>query len=281
MLPEKLEELLADWRAIEPQQVALADLRRADKYQPRNVRLAPYRDRARLDSASERHIADLALKLTDGRELEPLLVARIGGSLYLIDGHHRMNAYRSEGRQSVPVRVREATEAEALLVSKVVNCDGVKLPMHPEQHREAAWQYLALLTNRGRSELPAGASLRSIGRAFGVGKDTIGSMLRKLPAVSASDYGPDAVDPGTGWPQWKHCKGNTWRDVFADVPEDVRERHKDERRAAKLAQIIDKDGLDAFLRSMRLLEREAISERESISDAADRLAAAFGEVADY
>lgn len=272
---QKLEAMLAEWRALEPQEVSLGRLREAEAYQPRNVRLAPFRDRGRLESASEAHIADLAAKLASGHDLEPLLVARIGGELFLIDGHHRLRAYRREGRRSVPVRIRESTEAEALLASKAVNCDGVKLPMHAEQKREAAWQYLALQTSRGRYRLPDGESLRRIAATFGAGKSTLSRMLQRMPTVALGDYPADACDPGTGWPQWKHVKGNAWRDVAAEVPEDVRERHRDERRAAQLGKIIDRDGMEAFLRSLRLLEAEAITE------AADRLAEASGEAADY
>lgn len=276
MALEKLDELLAEWRAIEPQRVTLGRIKQAEAYQPRNNRLAPYKVRGRLEDASEAHVADLASKLGDGRDLDPLLVARIDDTLYLIDGHHRMKAYRRAGRHSVPVRIRDSTVADALMASKAANCDGVKLPMHAEQRREAAWQYLAMLAMQGRRELPAGESQRGVGRTFGVGKDTIGAMLRKLPKVNPSDYPADACDPGTDWPQWKHVKGNAWRDAFADVPEDVRERHKDERRAAKLGKLIESDGIDAFLRSLHLLEVEAISA------AADRLADAVGrEVDDY
>jgi len=271
---ERLESLLAEWRAIEPQQATLGHIEQAEAYQPRNNRLAPYKDRGRLEDASEAHVADLASKLGDGRDLDPLLVARIDGTLYLIDGHHRMKAYRRAGRQSVPVRIRDSTLADALTASKAVNCDGVKLPMHAEQRREAAWQYLAMLTMQGRRDLPEGESQRGIGRTFGVGKDTIGAMLRKLPKVNPGDYSADACDPGTDWPQWRIVKGNAWRDAFADVPEDLRERHKDERRAAKLARLIDSDGLDAFLRSLRLLEVEAVT------TAADRLAEAGGSEGD-
>ncbi len=272
---QKLEALLSEWRALEPQEVALGQLREAEGFQPRNVRLAPFKDRGRLESASEAHIDDLAAKLADGRDLEPLLVARIDGALFLIDGHHRLRAYRRERRRSVPARIRESTQAEALLASKAVNCDGVKLPMHAEQKREAAWQYLAMQTARGRLELPGGDSLRGIARTFGVSKSTLSRMAQRLPSVTLGDYSADACDPGTGWPQWKHVKGNAWRDAAAEVPEDVRERHRDERRAAQLGKIIDRDGLEPFLRSLRLLEVEGIAE------AADRLAEAHGEAADY
>jgi hypothetical protein len=217
----------------------------------------------------------MAAKLGDGRDLDPLLVARIDGALFLIDGHHRMKAYRRAGRLSAPARISETSELDALMASKAVNCDGVKLPMHPEQQREAAWQYLAMQTKRGRRELPAGESLRSVGRLFGVGHDTIARMARRLPEVSPSDFTTDACDPGTGWPQWRHVKGNACRERFADVPNDAVESQRDERRAATLGKLIERDGLDAFLRSLRLLEVEAIDA------AADRLAEASPSDADY
>lgn len=275
MALEKLESLLAEWRTIEPQQTTIGRIREVEAFQPRNTRLAPFRDRGRLESASEQHVADLASKLCDGRDLDPLLVANIRGTLYLIDGHHRLRAYRRERRRSVPVRIRDSTKAEAIMASKAVNCDGVKLPMHPEQQREAAWQYLAMRTDQGRRTLPEGESLRSIGRTFGTSKDTVAAMLRKLPKVNPGDYSEDARDPGTGWPQWKHVKGNAWRDAAAEVPADIRERHRDERRATQLAKLIERDGLDAFLRALRLLEVEAIT------TAADRLAEASTGCGDY
>lgn len=271
MALQKLEALLSAWRTTAPQEVPLGRLKEAEAYQPRNVRLAPYRDRGRLESASEAHIEDLAAKLADGHDLEPLLVARIGGELFLIDGHHRLRAYRRERRRSVPVRIRESSEAEALLASKAANCDGVKLPMHAEQKREAAWQYLALRTGRGRNGLPEGESLRDIARTFGAGKSTVARMARRLPTVAAGDFPPEACDPGTDWPQWKHVKGNAPRDAFADAPESA----KDAQRATKLAAMIERDGIDAFLRSLRLLEAEAIAE------AADRLAEAHDVADDY
>lgn len=272
---ERLDVLLARWRSLEPQAVPLGRLKLHPKFQPRDTRLAPFRDRGRLENESERHVDDLASKLEDGHDLEPLLAARIDGKLWLIDGHHRLKAYRRRQRSSVPARIMDTTQDTALIASKAVNCDGVKLPMHVEQKREAAWQYLAMRTDRGRRGLPEGESLRTLWRTFGVGKDTISRMHRQfMPRVNPDDYNADACDPGTGWPQWKHVKGNAWRDAFNDTDEDARERHKDERRAAKLAAMIQRDGLDAFLRSVRLLAVEAASL------AAEQLEAAHGTTAD-
>jgi len=256
---ERLEALLAEWRATPPLQVSLGSIRQADAYQPRNLRLAPYKHRGRLEEASAEHVADLAAKLGDGRDLDPLLVARIDGALYLIDGHHRTKAYRRVSRSSAPARIRDCTESEALMASKAVNCDGVKLPMHVEQRREAAWQYLAMLTAKGCRTVPEGASLRAVARIFGTSKDTVARMVKKLAQVNPRDYSPEACDPGTGWPQWKHVKGNTFRDAFLDQPADARLAHRAEKLATKLGREIERYGLDAFLLSLRLIGDEAVA----------------------
>ena len=273
MTMENPEVLLAHWRGIESQQVPCSRIKLDAMFQPRNVRLVPFRDRSRLEEQGRAHVEDLAGKLEGGSQLEPVLVARIDGRLCLIDGHHRLQAYRRYGRDTIPARIRDSTRQEALVASKAANCDGVKLPMHAEQQREAAWQYLAIVTRQGRRELPEGLSTRCIARMFGTKKDTVWRMQRRLAEVDPAGWSADALDPGTGWPQWRHVKGNAFRDA---VPVELREQVQDERRAATLAKMIDRDGLEPFLRSLRLLGREAVAAE------ADRLAEAMaGEDDDY
>ena len=91
---------------------------------------------------------------------------------------------------------------------------------------------------------------------FGTKKDTVWRMQRRLAEVDPAGWSADALDPGTGWPQWRHVKGNAFRDA---VPVELREQVQDERRAATLAKMIDRDGLEAFLRSLRLLGREGVA----------------------
>lgn len=268
---EKMETLLATWRAIEPQPVALGSIKEDPAYQPRIESLPSYRDRGRQEKARDEHVAYLTTKLDESTDLDPVLVARVDGRHLLIDGHHRIKAYRRAGRRTIPARIKEATHGQAVIASKGVNCDGLKLPMHPEQRREAAWQYLAHQTRQGRRKLPKGESLRGIGRLFDVGRTTLGRMEQKLATVNPSGYSAEACDPGTGWPQWRHVRGNATRDAFSDLPADQREAWRDEKRAKQLGKIIDRDGLDAFLRSLRLLEID------EVNAAAEALAEAAGE----
>jgi ParB-like chromosome segregation protein Spo0J len=273
---ENLESLLAHWRLQEPQRVSLGSLRTDPAFQPRDVTLAPFRDRGRLEAESARHVEQLTRALSGAGELEPLLAARIGGKLIVVDGHHRLAAHRRSGRSHVLARVLETTTESALFVSKLANCGGAKLLMHAEQQRECAWQYLARVTMRGRLPLAPGQSTRTLAALFGTSHDTISKMVQKLPKVDLGDYQTEAHDPGTAWPRWKYVKGNAWRDAFAEVSADARERHRDERRAGKLAALIDRDGMDAVLRSLRLLNQEALIE------AAEKLAESSGDpTADY
>lgn len=267
---EKLEELLRRWRAIEPQQVSVRKTKVDPIFQPRETRLAPYRDRGRLEADSLRHVEDLAAKLDDGVDLEPILVGHLNGAQWLIDGHHRLQAYRRQQRSHIPARVLEVSWNEAIAASKAANCDGVKLPMHLEQKREAAWQYLAITTGQGRQALPEGLSLRSIGRTFGVGRSTLSRMHQRLPGINREEFLPAACDPGTDWPQWKHVKGNAIRDRFGEVTDDMQVT----QLAAKLATLLAKNGTEVFLKAFSALESEALSE------AAERLAEATNDGAE-
>jgi hypothetical protein len=260
-------EVLRRWRETETQDVPLGRLKIDRAFQPRDVRIVPFADRARAERETERHIARLADALSGG-DLEPLLAARIDGALYVIDGHHRLKAHRRAGKRTTPARILETDAATAGMVSKLVNCDGAKLPMHAEQARECAWQWMAHDSAQGTR--PLSLSDRQVARTFGTTKDTIGNMRRALPTVNPGDFTHEACDPGTGWPLWKYVKGNAMRDRFACVPEDERQRVQDERLAAKLAAMLDKSGRNAFLRAVALLKDEAVA--EALAELADAVA---------
>ncbi|MGN6237883.1 DNA-binding protein [Dyella sp.] len=233
-----------NWQALPITMVPLAGIETDEALQPRTRDVVAARDRHRLDEASELHIARMRddLAAFPSKEAEPLLVAEVGGRQLLVDGHHRKEAYRQARRSVAPVRLLRLSMDEAVLVSKLVNCEGVKLPLHPEQAKEAAWQYLAHITERGRRPLPPGQSRRGIAGTFGVSKSTVCRMIEMLPKVKLGDFGEEALDPGTGWPRWRQCRGNAWRDVLDDVSQDDRDRVKASRLAEKMAAMLDKAG---------------------------------------
>lgn len=235
---EKIQRTLAKWRELPPVPLPLASIETDPALQPRTEDAVGPKDRAKLRRGSDEHVARLRALVEDRRsDTEPVLVAKCGERLLLVDGHHRLEAYRRAGRETIPARVHVTTRPSAVTVSKLVNCDGVKLPMHPDQHRDALWQYLAEVTRRGRLPLPSGVSLRSLAAAFGVANTTAQRMANKVPQIDARDYGPEACDPGTGWPRWRHVRGNAWRETLADVPPDKRRQAQAERLAEKVAKL--------------------------------------------
>lgn len=271
---ERLETLLRALREQPPQEVNTAELRTHSKYQPRNLAMVGLRDRSRLEKASDEHIGRLRAHLaaTRGQHLEPLLVAEVENLKFVIDGHHRLEAYRLVKRAQVQARILQLSERDAVMLAKLVNLDGTKLPLHAEQAREAAWQYLALVTARGNLPLPAGASCRNVAARFGLrnGHDTVNRMARRLPDVNLEEYSEAACDPGTGWPRWSAVKGNAFRDAYEDTPLDMREQQRAEKLASGFLGKLDRESPNVRRRVAEVIRRDAAqAQEEALADAVD------------
>lgn len=197
----KLERL----RNTPPQAWPLASVHEGEAYQPRAVRLVPYLKRRSVELRSEEHKAHmrLALEASAAVELEPILCGEVAGKVYVIDGHHRLAAYRLAKRAKVPARVLPMDHAEAVLLSKLVNCTERALEMHTGQRTDSAWQALAIYTKRGADTLRKPHTIRSVAAQHGVGHNTIHRMLARMPHVHPSEFDEHDLDPGTGWPRWQ------------------------------------------------------------------------------
>lgn len=269
MAPDALLGLL---RAAEPEAVAATSLQTHESLQPREMRMVPFRDKGRVETRSEEHIGNmrLALEAGQGIELEPLLVADVDGARYVVDGHHRLLAYHRAQREAVPCRVQPMTMPQAVLLSKLVNCSDRALEMHAEQRRDAAWQYLAVVTVRGALDLPPGESLRTVAGLFGIGKDTVRSMLRQLPKIRPAEWNPEAHDPGTGFPRWRYVREGKggWQDMKAAVDKEQMAQHNAEKLAKRLAALMDKAEPEVVRRALEMLQIEAAYERSNPDSAA-------------
>ena len=188
-----------------------------------------------------------------------IFVGGENGVLYVVDGHHRLRAYRLSKRETIPARVLPMKHLTAVLVSKLVNCAGRALEMHKEQRYDAAWQWLAAVTHRGAKELPAGESFRSVAGRFGFGKDTVRKMLRKLPKVNPKEWTDDAHDPGTGFPRWRYVNehGAGWQDMQTEMTVEQLTQHEAERLAKKIGALLDKATPEAMTRALEMLANEA------------------------
>lgn len=239
----------------------LSVLKTDDALQPREARMVPFRDQTRVEKRSEEHVGTmrLALEAAHSIELEPVLVADVAGVLYVVDGHHRLKAYRRAQRETIPARVMPLTKLEAVMVSKLVNCAERALEMHSQQKLDAAWQYLAAVTHRGAAGLPEGESCRSVVGRFGIGIGTVHRMLRKLPEVSPKDWRTEALDTGTGFPRWRYVReaGSGWQDMKEKMDVEQITQHNAEKLAKKMGALMDKATPEEVRRAVQMLGIEA------------------------
>lgn len=91
-----------------------------------------------------RHVKTLRNALKNGGKLAPVLIFWVAGEAYLLDGHHRLEAYRLERKTaSVPVTTFAGTLAQALVRSTRANSLD-KLPMSHSQKMDRAWMLVRL-----------------------------------------------------------------------------------------------------------------------------------------
>lgn len=214
-----IQQALERLKAAEVKMVPLSSLKTDNALQPRAACVVPYADKARVEERSEDHTGMmlLVLRASTEEQLDPVLLAEIDGGLFVVDGHHRLSAYQRAKRETIPARVMPMERRMAVMVSKLVNGKGRALEMHKEQRAEAAWQYLAEVTRRGALGMPAGESLRSVAKTFGIATHvTVSNMLRRLPTVNPVEWNTEAFDPGTGFPLWRYVRGPRnphWKDM--------------------------------------------------------------------
>lgn len=250
-----LSPLPRAWSAQSPVLTPVSALKVDPAFQPRSEAPLAYRDRGRWAETSAAHVSLLRSRLAAGSttELDPILVARLPEGLYVVDGHHRLRAYRLAGRDHIPSRLLDVTREGAVMVSKLVNFGSEKLPMLRQQAAEACWQYLALVTVRGRLRPP---STRAMAAQFGISHQTVATMCRRLPDVDPAEYAAAACDPGTGWPLWKHARGNSFR-VEESLSPDKLLLHRGEKLAKRLAALLDKSEPRVVSVAVRLLVADA------------------------
>ncbi|WP_369930051.1 DNA-binding protein [Xanthomonas sp. NCPPB 2632] len=257
--------------------VAVGSLKTDEILQPREGRMVPYREQGTVAARSDAHVGTMRLALEAGAavELEPLLAAEVGNELLIVDGHHRLKAYSLARRAMVPVRTAKMSLHAAVILSKLANTDARAMEMHPQQRLDAAWQYLAHITERGRLRLPPGESLRAVSGRFGIGRGTVARMVEKLPSVSPSAFAPAANDLGTGFPRWRYVRehGAGWLEMEHKMTAGAIATRDAERLARKLGKLISDVRPDVLTAALRLLSAETALKNDR--DTAELMAAAM------
>ncbi|MDP3192615.1 ParB N-terminal domain-containing protein [Rhodoferax sp.] len=119
----------------------------------RRIKLWPevFQQRRPAKFASDAHIRTLASKAKASTHgvLDPLTVWWDGKTWACIDGHHRMEAYRTTGVSDIPVAVFEGSIEEALTLSAKANTRD-KLQMSRGEKSNAAW-HLVVVTKLSKA----------------------------------------------------------------------------------------------------------------------------------
>ena len=174
----------------------------------------------------ERHVDDLAGVLKCGNALDPLTLWRDPTSqrLVVVDGHHRVAAYKQAGWQKkVPVVVYSCSLEEARLLALQEN-GKTRLPLTNEERMDAAWSLVCL-------DCPS-YSKRTIVEHTGVSDGTVAKMRRTRKELLGPQL--DGVLPDHWWRALAMLKGT-----------EDREYTEEDRQAmidAKAAQLDDKIG---------------------------------------
>lgn len=247
-------EILEAWRALPARRIKRSTIKLHPALQPRNPYAVGFKNRHKVIQESDEHCRLLTDRLAICPDLDPILVAEIEGELFVVDGHHRLKAYKLNGRNDIPAKVFETNWDTAVMVSKLVNLDHRALRMHKEQAREACWQYLAKVTLRGQKSHTEATSYRKVAALFGVSPDTAQRMVKTLPLIKLRDFTKNALDPGTGWPFWKECKGNG--NPFELAPD----YKLAERQAEKIAIQLGKQEADINTMALLLLFKECLTD---------------------
>lgn len=122
------------------------------------------------------HVATMVLTLkASTEELDPVTILRVAGRNILIDGHHRLAAYRSSKRAEVPVRYFDGDPVAAVLECGKENLK-TKLAVTAQDRSQRAWELV-------RSKLFSKAKIVA---ASGASDGNVGNMRRKLAALEAA-----------------------------------------------------------------------------------------------
>jgi hypothetical protein len=174
----------------------------------------------------QHHVDELATVLETGRPLDRLTLWTDPetGELVVVDGHHRLAAYRQvEWRGKIPADIYSCGIEEARLMALREN-GKTRLPLTKDERMDAAWALVCL-----GSEV---YSKRVIQENTGVGNGTVATMRRTLKALLELD--PEGVPPRHWWQALATVKDREQREYT--------EEERDAMIEAKTAQLDDKIG---------------------------------------
>lgn len=181
------------------------------------------------DGLQEYHVGELAALLKQGWVLDPISLWRDPdtGMLVLVDGHHRMAAYREVGwADLIPAEVHHCDRRAARLLAMADN-GKARLPFNKAERMNAAWALVCDGPTDGWTYSKA-----EIEQATGAGNGTIAEMRRTRKRLLSDN--PDAD------------LSQSWSKVLSEIknksPRDLTDAQRDAMIAAKTAELDGKVG---------------------------------------
>lgn len=138
--------------------------------------------------ASRQHIAELSRTPKSGKALTPVVIFWAGDRWVLIDGHHRMEAYRVAGwRKEIPVSVFVGTLDDAIGRAPATN-HHAHLPMTNGERQNSAWSMLfSTKLTQEKISLSSGASLRNV-KAMSKARKTLEKMGKPAGELASMSW---------------------------------------------------------------------------------------------
>jgi len=166
----------------------------------------------------ELHVRSLVKAITIHGTLDPVQVIQIGDSAYLIDGHHRLEAYSAAGfSDSVPVAYFRGSPEDAVLEAGRANSKA-KLVMSNQDRQDYAWRLVCM----------GEYSKQQIQEAASISDGQVGNMRRVQKQL-----GERATDYNRWWAAREAARGLEGREWTEDEWE-ARKRDKATALAEKL-----------------------------------------------
>lgn len=155
----------------------------------------------------EHHVQTLVRAIRSQGVLDPVLVIQLGESAYLIDGHHRLEAYGVAGfSDPVPVTHFAGTLEDAILEAGRTNSKA-KLPMTNQERQNYAWRLVRMGDYYSRTQIRKAAAvadgqvskMRQVRRQLGEEADGYPEWWRALQASKGRAGGEWTYDEREEW----------------------------------------------------------------------------------
>lgn len=156
----------------------------------------------RMVATSEKHISDLRQSLNNAGELDPILVMPCGDRMVVIDGHHRLAAYKMAKRTEIPVEFFKGTAREAIIEAGSRNSRAV-LTLSNNQRQNWAWSLVRQVEDH--IGFKAAFSRSAVTKSSGISKSQHDRMRQALKALGAK---------ADGYSQWWQAN-EAWKAVKA------------------------------------------------------------------